>query len=213
MTQKAILFDLDGTLTDSAEGILNCVAPALEHFGLPVYDRETMIVFVGPPLYETFPKFGVPADGVQTAIDIFRARYCTLGKYENKPFPGIVEMLTTLRAQGHKLYVATSKVEDQAVDILNHFDLAQYFDIIAGATRDGSRSTKEDVIAYLKEQAGPIGQAIMVGDTIFDINGAVAHNIPGIGVEWGYGKVEDMIAAGASAIAKSPEHLIELVNA
>ena len=213
MNPKAILFDLDGTLTDSAEGILNCVAPALEHFGLPVYDRDTMIVFVGPPLYDTFPKFGVPADGVQTAIDIFRARYCTLGKYENKPFPGIVEMLTTLRAQGHKLYVATSKVEDQAVDILNHFDLAQYFDIIAGATRDGSRSTKEDVIAYLKEQAGSIGQAIMVGDTIFDINGAVAHNIPGIGVEWGYGKVEDMIAAGASAIAKSPEHLIELVNA
>ena len=213
MSQKAILFDLDGTLTDSAEGILNCVAPALEHFGLPVYDRDTMIVFVGPPLYDTFPKFGVPADGVQTAIDIFRARYCTLGKYENKPFPGIVKMLTTLRAQGHKLYVATSKVEDQAVDILNHFDLAQYFDIIAGATRDGSRSTKEDVIAYLKEQAGSIGQAIMVGDTIFDINGAVAHNIPGIGVEWGYGKVEDMIAAGASAIATSPEHLIELVNA
>ena len=213
MTQKAVLFDLDGTLTDSAEGILNCVAPALEHFGLPVYDRDTMIVFVGPPLYDTFPKFGVPADGVQTAIDIFRARYCTLGKYENKPFPGIVEMLTTLRSQGHKLYVATSKVEDQAVDILEHFDLAQYFDIIAGATRDGSRSTKEDVIAYLKEQAGSIGQAIMVGDTIFDIKGAVAHNIPGIGVEWGYGKVEDMIAAGASAIAKSPEHLIELVNA
>ena len=213
MTQKAVLFDLDGTLTDSAEGILNCVAPALEHFGLPVYDRDTMIVFVGPPLYDTFPKFGVPADGVQTAIDIFRARYCTLGKYENKPFPGIVEMLTTLRSQGHKLYVATSKVEDQAVDILEHFDLAQYFDIIAGATRDGSRSTKEDVIAYLKEQAGSIGQAIMVGDTIFDIKGAVAHNIPGIGVEWGYGKVEDMIAAGASAIARSPEHLIELVNA
>ena len=213
MSQKAILFDLDGTLTDSAEGILNCVAPALEHFGLPVYDRETMIVFVGPPLYDTFPKFGVPAKGVQTAIDIFRARYCTLGKYENKPFPGIVDMLTTLRAQGHKLYVATSKVEDQAVDILEHFDLAQYFDIIAGATRDGSRSTKEDVIAYLKEQAGSIGQAIMVGDTIFDIRGAVAHGIPGIGVAWGYGKMEDLVAEGASAIAQSPEHLVELVNA
>ena len=213
MKQKAILFDLDGTLTDSAEGILNCVRPALEHFGLPVYDRDTMIVFVGPPLYATFPKFGVPADGVQTAIDIFRARYTTVGKYENKPFPGIVDMLTTLKAQGHKLYVATSKVEAQAVDILEHFDLAQYFDIIAGATVDKSRSTKEEVIAYLKEQAGDIEEAFMVGDTIFDIEGAVAHNIPGIGVAWGYGKVEDMLAAGASAIAQSPEHLVELVNA
>ena len=136
MTQKAILFDLDGTLTDSAEGILNCVAPALEHFGLPVYDRETMIVFVGPPLFETFPKFGVPADGVQTAIDIFRARYTTVGKFENTPFPGIREMLATLRAQGHTLYIATSKPEQQAREILEHFDLAQYFDIIAGAATD-----------------------------------------------------------------------------
>ena len=213
MTQKAILFDLDGTLTDSAEGILNCVAPALEHFGLPVYDRETMIVFVGPPLFETFPKFGVPADGVQTAIDIFRARYTTVGKFENTPFPGIREMLATLRAQGHTLYIATSKPEQQAREILEHFDLAQYFDIIAGAATDKSRATKEEVIAYLKEQAGAIGQAIMVGDTIFDVQGAVAHNIPGIGVQWGYGKVEDMIAAGASAIATSPEHLVELLNA
>ena len=213
MKQKAILFDLDGTLTDSAEGILNSVGPALEHFGLPVYDRDTMIVFVGPPLQDTFPKFGVAPEDVQEAIRIFRARYTTIGKYENKPFPGIVEMLTTLRSQGHKLFVATSKVEAQAVDILEHFDLAQYFDIIAGATPDQSRSTKEEVIAYLKEQAGDIEEAFMVGDTIFDIEGAVAHKIPGIGVAWGYGKIEDMLEAGASAIAQSPEHLVELINA
>ena len=213
MEQKAIIFDLDGTLTDSAEGILNSVAPALEYFDLPVYDRDTMIVFVGPPLQDTFPKFGVPADGVQKAIEIFRDRYFRIGKYENKPFPGIVEMLQTLKAQGHKLYIATSKVESQAVDILNHFDLAQYFDIIAGATPDQSRSTKEEVIAYLKEQAGSIGTAIMVGDTIFDIQGAVAHNIPGIGVAWGYGKMQDLLDMGAAAIAETPEHLVELINA
>ena len=213
MTQKAILFDLDGTLTDSAEGILNCVALALEHFGLPVYDRETMIVFVGPPLGQTFPKFGVPEESVQTAIDIFRSRYTTVGKFENTPFPGIREMLATLRSQGHTLYIATSKPEQQAREILEHFDLAQYFDIIAGAATDKSRATKEEVIAYLKEQSGPIGQAIMVGDTIFDVKGAVAHGIPAIGVSWGYGKVEDMIEAGASAIATSPEHLVELINA
>ena len=165
MTQKAILFDLDGTLTDSAEGILNCVAPALEHFGLPVYDRETMIVFVGPPLFETFPKFGVPADGVQTAIDIFRARYTTVGKFENTPFPGIREMLAALRDQGHTLYIATSKPEQQAREILEHFDLAQYFDIIAGAATDKSRATKEEVIAYLKEHNR--------GYTVFEGHGSI----------------------------------------
>ena len=213
MTQKAILFDLDGTLTDSAEGILNCVALALEHFGLPVYDRETMIVFVGPPLGQTFPKFGVPEESVQTAIDIFRSRYTTVGKFENTPFPGIREMLATLRSQGHTLYIATSKPEQQAREILEHFDLAQYFDIIAGAATDKSRATKEEVIAYLKEKSGPIGQAIMVGDTVFDVEGAAAHQIPCIGVSWGYGKVEDMLASGACGIANDPSHLIELINA
>ena len=159
MTKKAILFDLDGTLTDSAEGILNCVALALEHFGLPVYDRETMIVFVGPPLGQTFPKFGVPEESVQTAIDIFRSRYTTVGKFENTPFPGIREMLATLRSQGHTLYIATSKPEQQAREILEHFDLAQYFDIIAGAATDKSRALL--TFWVLKEAAGKCsGQGI-----------------------------------------------------
>ena len=212
MTPKAILFDLDGTLTDSAEGIINCAALALEHFGLPVPDREAMRVIVGPPLRASLMGYGVKPEDVDEAMTVFRARYLTVGKFENRPYDGIREMLAALKAQGHRLYVATSKPEAQAVEILEHFDLRQYFDIVAGASLDESRATKADVIAYLKAQAGPMTQSVMVGDTTFDITGAAAHGIPGIGVSWGYGSAEDMAAAGAIAIAHSPAELFDLLQ-
>ena len=205
--EKYILFDLDGTLTDSGEGIINCAALALEHFGIPVPSREEMRVFVGPPLDETFIKFGVPADQAQEAIRVYRSRYLTVGKFENFPYPGIEDMLQKLQAQGHKLYVATSKPEALSVEILEKFGLAKYFDLICGATFDGSRSHKADVIAYLLAQTGHLGETVMVGDTHYDILGAKAHGIPAIGVSWGYGKVADMESAGAVAIARSVEEL------
>ena len=123
---KIVVFDLDGTLTDSGEGIINCASLALEHFGLPVPSREEMRVFVGPPLDQTFIKFGVPADKTDEAIRVYRSRYTTVGKFENFPYPGIRELLETLQANGHKLYVATSKPEGMSVDILNHFDQKTY---------------------------------------------------------------------------------------
>lgn len=212
MSEKAILFDLDGTLTDSGEGIINCATLALEHFGLPVPEREAMHVFIGPPLRDTLIKFGVRPQDVEEAISVFRGRYLTKGRYENKPYPGIRELLEKLRAQGHKLYVATSKPEPQAVDILKYFDLAKYFDIIAGATIDDSRDSKSAVIAYLKEQAGTMTASVMVGDTAFDVTGAADHGIPTIGVAWGYGKVQDMVDAGAIAIARDVNELYELLK-
>lgn len=209
---KAILFDLDGTLTDSGEGIINCATLALNHFGLPVPDRETMRVFVGPPLDETFMKFGVPADKTDEAIAVYRSRYTTIGKFENIPYPGVEKMLQALKANGHKLYVATSKPEKMSIEILEHFDLAKYFDLICGATLDGSRSKKADIITYLLEKAGGAEQAIMVGDTSYDVIGAKAHGMPAIGVSWGYGKVADMEAAGAAAIAHTMDELLQLLN-
>ena len=209
---KCILFDLDGTLTDSGEGIINCATLALNHFGLPVPDRETMRVFVGPPLDETFRKFGVPADKTDEAIRVYRSRYTTVGKWENHPYPGVEDLLKKLRAQGHRLFVATSKPEVLANEVLNHFDLARYFEQIAGATLDGSRSHKADVITYLLDLTGDVGQTLMVGDTAFDVIGAAAHGIPTIGVSWGYGTVEDMEKAGAKAIAHSMGELAELIN-
>ena len=205
--KKAILFDLDGTLTDSGEGIMNCAKLALEHYGLPIPSEAELRTFVGPPLHESFIRFGVPAEEADNAIKIYRSRYLTVGKYENHPYAGIRELLEKLKAEGHTLYVATSKPETTSVDILEHFDLAKYFDIIAGATMDTSRSSKADVIAYLLGQCEAYDEKIMVGDTAFDVIGASAHNIPTVGVAWGYGKVEDMEAAGAISIAYTMEEL------
>ncbi|MBE7001965.1 MAG: HAD family hydrolase [Ruminococcaceae bacterium] len=212
MTKKAILFDLDGTLTDSGEGIINCAILALEHFGLPVPPREEMGVFVGPPLDKTFQQFGVPADKAQEAVKVFRSRYTTVGKFENTPYPGIHQLLATLKAQGHRLFVATSKPEVTSVEILKKFDLDQYFEVICGATLDGTRVHKADVIAYLLEKIGTPENMLMVGDTEFDVLGAAAHGIPTIGVAWGYGKVEAMEQAGAIAIAHTMDALRTYIN-
>ena len=212
MTSKAIFFDLDGTLTDSGEGIINCATLALEHFGLPVPSREEMGVFVGPPLDKTFVEFGVPADKAQEAIDVFRSRYLVVGKFENTPYPGIHNVLDTLKKQGYRLFVATSKPETTAIEILNKFELAQYFEVICGATFDTNRVHKADVIAYLLKQIGNPQQILMVGDTEFDVLGAAVHNIPTIGVSWGYGKVAAMEQAGAVAIAHTMDELLQLIR-
>ena len=209
---KTILFDLDGTLTDSGEGIINCASLALEHFGIPVPDRETMRVFVGPPLEKTFREFGVPADRTNEAIQVYRSRYIPIGKFENTPYPGIRELLETLQRHGHKLFVATSKPQNMSIEILEHFGLAGFFDDICGATLDGTRSTKEDVIAYLLGRNQGNGKLVMVGDTVYDILGAKAHGIPAIGVDWGYGKATDMIGVGAAAIAYTVEELLEMLD-
>lgn len=210
--KKTVLFDLDGTLTDSGEGIINCAIPALEHFGLPIPSREEMRVFVGPPLHETFQQFGVPADKTEEAIRVYRSRYIPTGMFENTPYPGIKELLETLKKENYTLYVATSKPEEMSVTILERFGLAPYFDRICGASTDTSRSTKDSVIAYLLEQSGAKEDMVMVGDTKYDVLGAKTHGIPAIGVSWGYGSVEEMTDAGAIGIADTMEQLLELLK-
>ncbi len=209
--KKNILFDLDGTLTDSGEGIINCAILALEHFGLPIPTREELRVIVGPPLDQSFIRFGVPADRTDEAIRVYRSRYTTVGKFENFPYPGIREALQGLKDAGHRLFVATSKPENMSVEILEKFELSQYFDLICGATLDGSRSHKADVIAYLLSQVESLENVVMVGDTKFDVLGAKEHGIPTIGVAWGYGSREEMLSAGAVAIAQTPEDLVHMV--
>lgn len=209
-----ILFDLDGTLTDSGEGIMNCAVHALNHFGIPTPSEAELRTFVGPPLLESFARFGVPADRLEEAIRIYRQRYIPIGKFENHPYPGIRELLERLHQEGHKLYVATSKPENTSIEICDHFDLSKYFVKICGASSDNdrSRNTKQAVIAYLLEECGRDEKIVMVGDTAYDVLGAKVHNIPTITVSWGYGLVEDMKAAGAVAVADTMDELYKLLT-
>lgn len=211
MSKKTILFDLDGTLTDSGEGIINCVIPALKHFGLPVPPREELRVFVGPPLRDSFIRFGVKPEDAEEAVAIYRKRYVPTGMFENTPYPGIHALLAALRDAGHTLYVATSKPEEMATAILEKFHLAPYFHMICGASMDHSRDSKDKVIGYLLERTDDVTNAIMVGDTAYDVLGAAEHGIPTIGVAWGYGTVKDMEKAGAKAIVYSPAQLLDML--
>ena len=209
---KMILFDLDGTLTDSGEGIMNCAIYALSHYGIEAPSEKELRTFVGPPLTESFSRFGVPKEKVEEAIRIYRSRYIPIGKFENHPYAGIQTLLEKLKSDGHKLYVATSKPEAMSIEILEHFGMAHYFEKICGASSDLSRNTKSAVIEYLLRECGTQEQILMVGDTAYDVIGAKAHGIPTIGVSWGYGLVEDMRAAGAASIATTMEELYELLT-
>ena len=165
---------------------------------------------VGPPLRDSFLRFGIPFEELDNAVAFYRKHYLAVGQYENEPYPGIRQLLEKLTAEGNRLYLATSKPETMAADILQYFDLKQYFSIICGAV-PGGRSTKEEVIAHLLTQLDTRENLVMVGDTIYDVKGATFHNIPCIAVAWGYGEVENMKAAGA-VIAETAEELYELLK-
>ena len=168
-----------------------------------------MRFIVGPPLRDSFLRLGVTEQDVEKAVEIYRSRYVPIGMFENAPYPGIPAMLSALKEAGHELYVATSKPESMATEILDKFRLSGYFNKIYGASLDGTRDTKDTVIAYLLEELGHRENIIMVGDTSFDVLGAAVHGIKTIGVAWGYGEVEDMVAAGAVSIVQSPAELLD----
>lgn len=208
---KKILFDLDGTLTDSGEGIMHCAELTLAHYGLPIPTRKKMRSMVGPPLKDSFRRYGIPESELDNATAYYRKHYLAVGQFENSPYPGISDVLQKLNADGHKLYVATSKPEAMAQNILRHFELDGNFEIICGAVSDANRSTKEEVIEHLLSLLDEKDSLVMVGDTIYDVNGAAYHNIPTVAVSWGYGVVDEMRAAGAT-IANSMDELYELLK-
>ena len=212
MTPKCIFFDLDGTLTDSGPGIISCAKATLAHYGYDVPDDATMRTMVGPPLRQSFARFGFPAEQVDEAVVYYRKLYVAGGKYENTPYPGVCELLEKLRKDGHRLFVATSKPEHMSVDILQHFHMDHYFEYICGALVDGIRDKKSAVIAHLMETVGSCENIVMVGDTVFDVLGAAEHAIPTIAVSWGYGEEEDMVKAGAVAVAHTMDELYSLLS-
>ncbi|WP_314793276.1 HAD hydrolase-like protein [Eggerthia catenaformis] len=204
---ETVLFDLDGTLTDSGEGIIKSADIALKHFNIHA-TQEQLKVFVGPPLIETFRMFGIQENSLDEAVKLFRKRYLTVGKFENHPYQGIENVLRTLKEKNHNLFVATSKPEKIAIEILDHYELSPYFTKICGATMDEKRSSKDDVISYLKTHIDT-DKMLMIGDTIYDVLGANVHSIPTIGVSWGYGNPKEMKKAGAITIVHTPEELLD----
>ncbi len=211
MQYKNILFDLDGTLIDSGEGVIKSSVEAMRQLGKAIPTDGEMRTFVGPPLVESFMRFGCTEAEAQEAIRLYRERYATVGKFELFVYPGIEELLRTLRAAGCHLFVATSKPQTVSIEILEHRGLAGYFDLIAGATFDGERSTKAEVIDYLLGEVGSMESVLMVGDTGYDIRGARAHGIPTAAVTWGYGTAEELRENDPAAIVETTEALAEYI--
>ncbi|MGV3250067.1 HAD family hydrolase [Streptococcus suis] len=206
---QTILFDLDGTLTDSGQGILNSVAYALEKMGIEEPDTANLNRFIGPPLYESFSRFyQLSPEDTQSAVDAFRVYFKEKGMFENQLYPGIIPLLEELRTAGKTLVIATSKPEIFAKQILEHFGIAHYFDVIAGASLDSSRISKADVIGYAINQLEAFPkQAVMIGDREHDIEGARMHQLPAIGVLYGYGNKQEFEKAGATMIVETVQDL------
>ena len=207
---QTILFDLDGTLTDSAPGILNSVRYACRKMGLEVPAETTLRKFLGPPLIDSFRDLmGLSAADADRAVSAFREYFPTKGIFENEVYPGIAALLADLKAAGKTVIIATSKPEDFAKRIMEHFALTQYCDFICGATMDETRTDKAEVIAYALETAGIADKTgvVMVGDREHDVLGAKKNGLPCIGAVYGYGSAEELRTAGAAALAQTVEDL------
>lgn len=209
---QTILFDLDGTLTDPGIGITNAVMYALKQFGIEVKERSTLFEFIGPPLKDSFESLcGFSSVQSEQAIKHYRTYYKKQGIFEADVYQGIEEVLIELKEKGKILVVATSKPEVFAVEVLKHFGLDQYFDVIAGATMDETRNTKGAVIAYALEKvpAKDKSEIIMVGDRKHDILGAKENDIDSLGVCYGYGTQEEIEKAQPTYIAKEVKNLLK----
>ncbi|MGD1036102.1 MAG: HAD-IA family hydrolase [Roseiarcus sp.] len=210
----SVVFDLDGTLTDSGPGIVRSTRLGLERLNaaggtaFPIPAATELRWIVGPPLQESFAKLA-GADRAPTLLAYFRERYSTVGLFENSVYDGIVEALDRLTALDYRLFVATSKAEPYARRILDHFGLTKYFKQIYGGEMDGRRSAKSELLAYLmgRERIGATQRIVMIGDRRHDALGARAVGIPAIGALWGYGDAEELAAAGADPLIETPRQI------
>jgi len=207
-TPQLVIFDLDGTLTDSALGIVASFRHALTHIGAAIPDGDLAAMIVGPPMDETF--HAMELDGrADEAFAAFRAEYGARGWAMNSLFDGIAPLLSDLQAAGVRLAVATSKLEPTARRILAHFELDQHFEVIAGASPDGARKSKTAVLGHALEQLQPLPErVVMVGDRSHDVDGAAAHGIDTLVVGWGYGGAdfaEPITVTGVTHVATVDE--------
>ena len=213
---KAIFFDLDGTLTESGEGITKSVQYALEKIGKPEEDLEKLKVFVGPPLMERFMKYaGVDEATGRKAVEFYRERYEVKGIYENHPYESVEEMLQELKRKGYILAVASSKPEYYVTQILDYFKLSSYFDVVVGSEMNGARTSKSEVIEEALKRinmSDKRNEVLMVGDKEHDVLGARAAGLDCVAVAYGYGTQEELTEANPLKIVDSVDELLHFFD-
>ncbi len=214
MSFDYLLFDLDGTLTNPALGITNSIMYALRKNNIEPPSREELYCCIGPPLIDAFMElWGFSREGAEKALSDYREYFSTKGIFENEVYSGTLELLKRLYDSGKKIYLATSKPEIYARQILQHFNLAQYFTFIAGNSLSEDRPTKADVISYLFKECPEIQKerAVMIGDRKYDILGAKETGLSSVGVLFGFGSEAELCSAGADHICDSPSSLCRLI--
>lgn len=214
LDKRYLLFDLDGTITDSQPGITRSAAYALERFGIHIDDPDSLTFFVGPPLHDSFMEhYGFSSEEAVRAVEAYREYYRDKGIFENEVYPGIPELLADLNDAGYTVILATSKPAVFANRILEHFSLSEHFYRVSGAELSGVRNNKDEVIEYALEISGieDRGQCVMIGDRKHDILGAKKTGLESIGVLYGYGDRAELESAGADRIVKGVEDLRRLL--
>jgi phosphoglycolate phosphatase len=214
------LFDLDGTLTNPREGITKSVQYALHYFGIEEPDLTKLEKFIGPPLKDSFMEFyGFTEEQAKKAVAVYRERFAPIGVLENEILPGIPELLAALYENGQRLALASSKPIGFVHQILRHFSIEKYFEVIVGSELDGTRETKEEVVEEALQRLHILTMpeterkrcCAMIGDRKFDIQGAKAYGLTGIGVRFGFAEEGELEAAGADEIAATVEELKTLL--
>jgi phosphoglycolate phosphatase len=204
-----VYLDLDGTLTNPYEGISRSLIYSVEPWGITLED-DAIRPLVGPPLRVTYAALGLSPADAELAVNRYRERYEDVGWAENEVIAGIPEALDVMRAAGLRLGIATSKPTGSATVIADHFGLSPRLEFIAGASLDGSRDAKANVIAWARSEFGA-GEGWMVGDRSHDINGGRAHGLGTVGVSWGFGDRQELAQAGADHIVDAPRELADLL--
>lgn len=215
MRYNTILFDLDGTISDTAEGVANSILYALNKMGIEKPSRKKLLLCIGPPLIDSFCSvFGLTEHDAQRAIGYYREYYADKGIFECHLYPGIPELLMALKMEGATIALATSKPEVYAERILRHYSIFSLFDYVGGSQLNGQRTKKSEVIAYVLSTLpeGGRNSALMVGDRKYDVEGAKEIGIPCAGVLFGYGSKEELAKAGAIYLADSTQELLNWIN-
>lgn len=210
-----LLFDLDGTLTDSRPGIITSIQHALAEAGLNVPTAENLLWCIGPPILQSFQILVGPESPhlFDSTVQIYRKRYSDVGIFDSALYEDIPEVLAGLHEQGHILHVATSKATIFATRIIEHYRLGPYFTSVDGSELDGTRADKASLIAYIMEREKIAkNDVFMIGDREHDMIGAVKNGIRGIGALWGYGTGKELMASGASACVRLPRLLPETIE-